>query len=433
MSEKMMIGLLGFGTVGTGVLQIVRDHQDKLVHQVGCPIEISRILVNDLDKDRGIHVEEGMLTLNADDILEDPEIDVVIEVMGGTGDARKYIRKALEQGKHVVTANKDVMAEHGSELLTLANKTGTDLYYEASVAGGIPILRTLVEGLASDRITKMMGIVNGTTNYILTKMTKEGRLYDEVLQEAKALGYAEADPTSDVEGIDAARKISILGTLGFSMNLDLSDVSVTGMTGITSEDIQYAEQLGYTMKLIGLANRCEDKVEVSVEPTLIPNEHPLASVDDEFNAVYVYGEAVGETMYYGPGAGKFPTATSIVSDLVAVLRNKRLGVNGKSLVIPQFDKKLKTDEEIFSKYFVRIHAKDQPGTFGNLTDVFGTCDISLEKILQVPLNEGRLAEIIVVTHGVSRKNYKDVLKKLDEMDAVVEVKSTYRVEGVMKR
>lgn len=433
MSEKMIIGLLGFGTVGTGVLQIVRDHQDKLVHQVGCPIEIGRILVNDLDKERGIHVEEGMLTLNADDILEDPEIDVVIEVMGGTGDARNYIRKALEQGKHVVTANKDVMAEHGSELLTLANKTGTDLYYEASVAGGIPILRTLVEGLASDRITKMMGIVNGTTNYILTKMTKEGRLYDEVLQEAKALGYAEADPTSDVEGLDAARKISILGTLGFSMNLDLADVTVTGMTGITSEDIQYAEQLGYTMKLIGLANRCEDKVEVSVEPTLIPNEHPLASVDDEFNAVYVYGEAVGETMYYGPGAGKFPTATSIVSDLVAVLRNKRLGVNGKSLVIPQFDKKLKTDEEIFSKYFVRIHAKDQPGTFGNLTDVFGTCDISLEKILQVPLNEGRLAEIIVVTHGVSRKNYKDVLKKLDDMDAVVEVKSTYRVEGVMKR
>lgn len=433
MSEKMNIGLLGFGTVGTGVLQIVRDHQDKLVHQVGCPIEITRILVNDLDKDRGISIEKSMLTVNADDILEDPEIDVVIEVMGGTGDAREYIRKALEQGKHVVTANKDVMAEHGSELLTLANKTGTDLYYEASVAGGIPILRTLVEGLASDRITKMMGIVNGTTNYILTKMTKEGRLYDEVLQEAKALGYAEADPTADVEGIDAARKISILGTLGFSMNLDLDDVTVTGMTGVTSEDIQYADQLGYTMKLIGIANRCEDKVEVSVEPTLIPNEHPLASVDDEFNAVYVYGEAVGETMYYGAGAGKFPTATSIVSDLVAVLRNKRLGVNGKSLVIPQFDKKMKSDEEIFSKYFLRIHAKDLPGTFGNLTAIFGDCNISLEKILQVPLNEGRLAEIIVVTHGVSRKDYKDVLKKLNETDAVVEVKSNYRVEGVRKR
>ncbi|PYZ91650.1 homoserine dehydrogenase [Salipaludibacillus keqinensis] len=433
MNKRMNIGLLGFGTVGTGVLQIIQDHQDKLVHQLGCGVDVKKILVSDIEKKRDVNVAPEQLTLDPQEILDDPEIDVVVEVMGGIDDARSYIRHALENNKHVVTANKDLMALHGSELLQLADKQNCDLFYEASVAGGIPILRTLVEGLASDRITKMMGIVNGTTNYILTKMSKEGRMYDEVLKEAQALGYAEADPTADVEGLDAARKISILGTLGFSMNLDLNDVSVKGITDVTSADLHYCDQLGYTMKLVGIANRCGDKVEVSVQPALVPHEHPLASVDDEYNAVYVYGEAVGETMFYGAGAGQLPTATAVVSDLVEVLKNKRLGVNGNSVVIPQFDKKLKTDEEIYSKYFLRIHAKDIPGTFASLTSLFNEYGVSLEKILQVPLSEGTLAEIIVVTHAVSKKNYDTVLEKLKSAGVVVEVKSSYRVEGEMKK
>lgn len=433
MEKTMNIGLLGFGTVGTGVLQIIQDHQDKLKHQLGCAVNIRKILVNSLNKERSVNVSADQLTLNPEEVLLDPEVDVVVEVMGGIDEARHYIRQALEQQKHVITANKDLMAVHGSELLKLADEQGCDLFYEASVAGGIPILRTLVEGLASDRITKMMGIVNGTTNYILTKMTKEGRVYNEVLKEAQALGYAEADPTADVEGLDAARKIAILGTLGFSMNLELNDVSVRGISDVTSEDLAYSDQLGYTMKLVGIANRCGDKVEVSVQPALVPHEHPLAGVDDEFNAVYVYGEAVGETMYYGAGAGQLPTATAIVSDLVEVLKNKRLGVNGNSVVIPQFDKKLKTDDEVFSKFFMRIHAKDVPGTFSSLTALFDEHGVSLEKILQVPLNEGRLAEIIIVTHAVSKKNYETVLEKLKDTDVVVEVKSSYRVEGDMKK
>lgn len=433
MAKDMNIGLLGFGTVGTGVLQIIQDHQDKLVHQLGCGVKVKKILVNDLNKKRQVNLSPDQLTIDPQEILDNPDIDVVVEVMGGMEDARSYIRYALENHKHVITANKDLMAVHGSELLQLANKQGCDLFYEASVAGGIPILRTLVEGLASDRITKMMGIVNGTTNYILTKMSKEGRLFDEVLQEAQALGYAEADPTADVEGLDAARKISILGTLGFSMNLDLNDVSVKGITKVTTQDLKYADQLGYTMKLVGIANRLGDKVEVSVQPTLIPHEHPLSSVDDEYNAVYVYGEAVGETMFYGPGAGQLPTATAVVSDLVEVLKNKRLGVNGNSVVIPQFEKKLQTDEEIYSKYFLRIHAKDVPGTFSTLTNLFDDYNVSLEKILQVPLNEGKLAEIILVTHAVSKKNYETVVEKLNDTDVVVEVKSSYRVEGEIKK
>ncbi|MCR6112463.1 homoserine dehydrogenase [Bacillus sp. A301a_S52] len=429
MTKNMNIGLLGFGTVGTGVLQIIQNHQDKLKHQLGCSVTVKKILVSNLHKQRSVEVNQEQLTTSAEDILNDNQIDVIVEVMGGIDEARRYIRHALENGKHVITANKDLMALHGSELLQLANKQGCDLFYEASVAGGIPILRTLVEGLASDRITKMMGIVNGTTNYILTKMSKEGRVYNEVLKEAQALGYAESDPTSDVEGLDAARKIAILGTLGFSMNLELDDVSVKGISNITSEDLSYGDQLGYTMKLVGIANRSGDKVEVSVQPTLVPHDHPLSSVDDEFNAVYVYGEAVGETMYYGAGAGQLPTATAVVSDLVEVLKNKRLGVNGNSVVIPQFDKKLKTDDDIFSKFFMRIHAKDVPGTFSALTSLFDKHGVSLEKILQVPLNDGKLAEIILVTHAVSKKNYETVLTKLKDTDVVVDVKSSYRVEG----
>ncbi|WP_444685165.1 homoserine dehydrogenase [Alkalicoccus luteus] len=431
MAQQMNVGLLGFGTVGTGVLEIIEQHQDKLAHQIGAPVKVKKVLVSSLDKDRGPAAAHTELTTNADDILLDEDIDVVVEVMGGMEQARDYMKKALEHGKHVVTANKDVMAVHGSELLKTANEQKCDLFYEASVAGGIPILRTIVEGLASDRITKMMGIVNGTTNYILTQMTKEGRLYEDVLKEAQALGYAEADPTADVEGLDAARKIAILGTLGFSMNLDLDDVSVSGISRVTSQDLQYSKQLGYTMKLIGIAVRDGDKVEVSVQPTLVPHEHPLASVDDEFNAVYVYGEAVGETMFYGPGAGKLPTATAVVSDLVEVLKNKRLGVTGNSAVIPQFEKQLKTDEEIRSKYFLRIHAKDKRGTFAALTRIFDEHNVSLEKILQVPLNEGRLAEIIVVTHEVTKKDYEEVLERLQDEDVVVEIKSSYRTEGDM--
>lgn len=241
------------------------------------------------------------MTKNADEVIQDPDIDVVIEVMGGVEHTKEYILQALKAKKHVVTANKDLMAVYGTELLDAATENGCDLFYEASVAGGIPILRSLVDGLASDRITKMMGIVNGTTNFILTKMSKQGSPYGEVLKEAQELGYAESDPTADVEGLDAARKMAILARLGFSMHVDLEDVSVKGISEVTDEDISYSKRLGYTMKLIGIANRTRDKVEVSVQPTLLPDFHPLASVNNEYNAVYVYGEAVGETMFYGPG------------------------------------------------------------------------------------------------------------------------------------
>ncbi len=399
------------------------------MHQVGCPVEIKKVAVRDRDKKRDVVLPEAVLTTHVEEVINDPDIDVVIEVMGGVEETRQYILTALKNGKHVITANKDLMALYGTELLSVASEYGCDLFYEASVAGGIPILRSLVDGLASDRITKMMGIVNGTTNYILTKMSKFNRPYEEVLAEAQALGYAEADPTSDVEGLDAARKMAILARLGFSMNIDLQDVYVKGITGITEEDLNYSKRLGYTMKLIGIAHRDGDKVEVSVQPTLLPETHPLASVNDEYNAVYVYGEAVGETMFYGPGAGSLPTATSVVSDLVAVVKNMRLGVNGRSAVTPQYDKQLKDDSEIYSKYFLRIHVKDQVGAFAKITSLFSERGVSFEKILQLPLKQKDLAEIVLVTHQASLKDYRDVLQQLRDLEVVEKVKSSYRVEG----
>jgi homoserine dehydrogenase len=429
MTKHVSVGLLGLGTVGSGVVKIIENHQDQLIHQVGCPVKIKKVLVRDLYKKREVELDSSLLTTDVNEVIHDPDIDVVIEVMGGVEETRQYLLTALKNGKHVVTANKDLMALYGTELLAVASKNGCDLFYEASVAGGIPILRSLVDGLASDRITKMMGIVNGTTNYILTKMSKYGSAYEEVLAEAQALGYAEADPTSDVEGLDAARKMAILARLGFSMNIDLQDVYVKGITGITEEDLNYSKRLGYTMKLIGIAHRDGDKVEVSVQPTLLPDSHPLASVNDEYNAVYVYGEAVGETMFYGPGAGSLPTATAVVSDLVAVMKNMRLGVNGRSAVMPQYDKKLKTDSEIFSKYFLRIHVKDQVGAFAKITSLFSERGVSFEKILQLPLKEKDLAEIVLVTHKASLKDYEEVLQQLRDLEVVSEVKSSYRVEG----
>lgn len=422
------IGLLGLGTVGSGVIKIIENHQDKLMHQVGCPVKVAKILVKDTNKERSIDVDPSTLTDDVNEIINDPEIDVVIEVMGGVEKTKDYLLQALKNKKHVVTANKDLMALHGTELLTVASENECDLYFEASVAGGIPILRSIVDGLASDKIIKMMGIVNGTTNYILTKMSQNGAAYEEVLKEAQSLGFAEADPTSDVEGLDAARKMAILATLGFSMNVDLEDVSVEGISNITEEDIQYGKQLGYTMKLIGIAQQDGEKVEVSVQPTLISNTHPLASVQNEYNAVYVCGEAVGETMFYGPGAGSLPTATSIVSDLVVVMKNMRSGVNGKSAVAPQYPKKLKDANEIFSKYFLRLHVSDETGVFAEITSLFAEHQISFEKILQVPVIKREVAEIVLVTHHASKQDYEDILVKLRDLKSVKEIKSSYRVE-----
>lgn len=426
--RKINIGLLGLGTVGSSVYKMIRDHQLQLQQQVGCSVEVNKILVRDLNKNRGQDIPFDILTTNPDDILVNDSIDIVIEVIGGINLAKEYTAKALENGKHVVTANKDMIAEYGAELLALAKNKGCDLFYEASVAGGIPIIRSLKDGLVSDKIKKIMGIVNGTTNFILTKMSQDGMRYENALQLAKDLGFAEPDPTSDVEGLDAARKILILAILGFSMQISLDDVYTEGISKVTKEDIEYTKQLGYTLKLIGLATRENGAVQVSVLPTLLPHSHPLASVNNEFNAVYVYGEAVGETMFYGPGAGGLPTATSIVSDLIAVIKNMNLGVNGQSIGKLHYEKHIMSDEQIFSKFFLRIEVRDEIGVFSKIANIFQKNQLSFENILQKPCKDCKDAEVIIITHKVSLKHFMNSIKALHELDEVLGIKSYYRVE-----
>jgi len=303
------------------------------------------------------------------------------------------------------------------------------VYYEASVAGGIPIIRTLVDGFSSDRVTKIMGIVNGTTNFILTKMTQEGASYDDVLREAQALGYAEADPTSDVEGLDAARKMTILARLGFHTAVSLDDVSVKGISSVTKEDIQYAKHLGYQLKLLGIAECDENQVSVSVQPTMVKNSHPIASVNGVFNAVLVYGEAVGETMFYGAGAGELPTATSVVADLVAVSKNIKLGISGKRVNTAYKQTVLKTDDQISSKYFLLLKVADRAGVLARITQEFANHEVSLESVLQQPNQNQTHAEIIVITHDASKAAIQNVLSSFNAIDVIHEVKSVYRVEG----
>ncbi len=428
MSKDISIGLLGLGVVGSGVIKIVEDHQEELVHQLGRGVKVDKVLVRDIEKARQIEIDHSLLTTNCEDVLQNPNIDVVVEVMGGVETARKYILEALQAKKHVVTANKDLIALHGPELEETARQNGCDLLYEASVGGGIPLLRGLSDGLVSDRIQQVMGIVNGTTNYILTKMDQEGQSYEDALQKAQELGFAESDPTADVDGLDAARKMVILARLSFFTNVELEDVEVEGISKLSLTDIEYGKKLDLTMKLIGFANRHDNQVEVSVQPTFLSKNHPLAAVNDEYNAVYVNGEAVGETMFYGPGAGSLPTATAVMSDVVEAMKNMLLGVNGKKFVKPRFQKEITPADKRYSQFYLRLHVKDEIGAFASISELFNQLGISFERILQTPATKG-LAEIIVVTHKTSLENFQNAMKKLDELQVIDTVESYFRVEG----
>ncbi|SEO71704.1 homoserine dehydrogenase [Amphibacillus marinus] len=427
--DKIRVGLCGLGTVGTGVVKVLADHQARIRHKLGCDIEIVKVLVNDINKPRDIIINKDWLTVDAAELVSNEDIDVIVEVMGGIEGTNKLLEEALRNRKHIVTANKDLMAVYGQKLLKLAKENHCDILYDASIAGGIPIVRTLVDGLASDHIEKVMGIVNGTTNYIMTKMTDEGLDFDSVLGEAQALGFAEADPSSDVDGLDAARKMALLANLAFKMELNLDDVKVKGIRQVSQDDINFAKSLGYTIKLIGIASMHNYKAEVTVEPTLLPMDHPLALVKNEFNAVYVHGEAVGETMFYGPGAGSLPTATAVVSDLMEVVRNIRLGISGNAYIDPQFKRQLKANHEKFSRHFIRLDVDDQAGAFQEITNVFTEQKVSFAKILQLPGQiEGR-AEIVMITHSISQEQLLNSLQALGQLAVVERLISHYRVDG----
>ena len=429
MKKEIGIGLLGFGIVGSGVATILHNHREDLQHKLGVPVRIKRVLIRDTAKERDTVLPKEAFTNQLQDLLNDDSIHVIVEVLGGMNDAKTAIERSLKAGKGVVTANKDIMAVHGNELLALAEKNSCDLFYEASVGGGIPLIRTLEDGLASDRITSLLGILNGTTNFILTKMKHEHKTYEEALAEATALGYAEADPSADVDGIDAARKMAILASLSFSTEVHLDDVYVRGMSVIQDGDFELAEQFGFTIKMVGSAKKDTNGIEVAVEPVFVKNEHSLASVNNEFNAVYVYGDAVGETMFYGPGAGSLPTATSVTSDVVAACRNLLLGVNGKRVHAYQYERKVKSDKQKFASYFHRISVQDEIGVLSRLSSIYSRNEASLATVIQHANSKSDDVDLIFITHSISREQHLKVIKELQLAPEVNSVLSHYRVEG----
>lgn len=426
MRNEISIGLLGFGTVGKGVAAIIQQHQQDLYHKLGVQVVIKKVLIRDIYKDRLDTLDQKVFTTDVEELLNDPSIDIIVEVMGGIEEAKQAIESALLAGKQVVTANKDVMAEYGHDLMRLADAQKCDLFYEASVAGGIPIIRTLEDGLASDRISSMMGIVNGTTNFILTKMKQENMSYERALEKATELGYAESNPSADVDGLDAARKMVILSSLAFSTEVHLEDVMVRGMKEIRDGDMEIAADFGYTMKMVGSSKKNEDGIEVAVEPVFLANSHLLSSVNNELNAVYIYGDAVGETMLYGPGAGSLPTATSVVSDIIAACRNMLLGVNGKRVHTAQHEREIKSNNQCYAKYIHRLLVEDEVGVLSKLTSIYSNHHASLQSVKQHPDKKNGKAEIILLTHKISRQQHFDVMKDVEGMASII---SHYRIEG----
>lgn len=426
--DTIKIGLLGCGTVGSGVVKLLTKNADVIALKTGSKLEIKRILVRDLTKKRNDILSPNVFTTRAEDILEDPEIQIVVELIGGIEPAKSYILQALSNGKNVVTANKDVLAAYGKEIFELAEQNERDLLFEGSVAGGIPLIQPLKNSLAGNRITRILGIVNGTTNYILTKMSLENREFTEALAEAQALGYAEADPSSDVEGLDAARKIAILASIAFQTRVSVNDVYVEGITTINSLDILYAKELGFTIKLLGVAQENPEGIEVRVHPVMLPINHPLSSVNDVYNAVFVEGDGVGQTMFFGPGAGELPTASSVVGDLIAVAKNIQLGITGKLNGCTCFyEKKVLPIGELTSSYYLRLQVLDKPGVLAKIAGILAEHKVSIASVLQ-KRTIGDSAEIVLVTHQVKEANFSDALNAIKVLSSVKVIDSVIRVE-----
>ena len=419
--------LLGAGTVGGGVCQILEWQKDEMPRKLGASVELKKILVRDKTRKRE-GIDSSLLTDDWNEILEDPEIQIVIEVMGGIEPARTYILEALRAGKNVVTANKDLLAEYGRELLDTAEEQKRDLMFEAAVAGGIPIIRPLKQCLAANHISEVMGIVNGTTNYILTRMTADHMEFSDALALATELGYAEADPTADIEGYDAARKVAILASIAFNSRVTFPDVYTEGITKITAADIRYAAELDMVIKLLGVARNTEEGIEVGVYPMLISSSHPLATVNDAFNAVFVHGDAVDDAMFLGRGAGKLPTGSAGMGDVFEIARNIQAGCTGKISCTCYKNLPVKPAEKTRNRYFLRLSVDDRPGVLAGIASVFGNNNVSISQVIQKNVSDGT-AEIVVITDQVVERHFRDALLELKEMSMVKEIASVLRVYG----
>nr|WP_041720278.1 homoserine dehydrogenase [Alkaliphilus metalliredigens] len=426
---KIKIALLGMGTVGTGVWQIVHENKEEILRSCGYEIEVSKILVRDLEKKRNADIPQSLLTTNYEEIVNDKEIEIVVELMGGIEPAKGYIMKAIENKKHVVTANKALIASHGDEIIEKAKEKKVIIQYEASVGGGIPVLQAIKEGLSGNKIQEVMGIVNGTTNYILTKMTKEKVDFETVLKEAQDKGYAEADPTADIEGYDAAHKLTILASLSFGSNVNFDSVYREGITKITPLDIEYADELGYAIKLLAIGKEKDNEMELRVHPTFIPLSHPLAAVGDAFNAVFLKGNAVGELMFYGKGAGDLPTGSAVVGDMISIIKNKcNLADESLKTVDKKPNKSVKPMSEINCEYYIRVMVKDRPAVLGKIASLIGDSGVSLSTVIQKGEGDPSVS-LVFITHRTNEGNIKRALDAIIAVPEVVELANLIRVEN----
>ena len=434
MNPSISVGMVGFGTVGTGAATILLQNAALIRRRVGVPVELVRVADLDTTRDRGIRLPPGVLTSDVRRVLDDPAIDVVLELIGGYEAAKRIILEAIAKGKQVVTANKALLAVHGEELFEAAARQGVDLGFEASVGGGIPVIRALVQGLAGNTVRSMYGIINGTANYILSRMTRDGHSFEDVLAEAQRAGYAEADPTFDVAGIDSAHKLAIMVTLGYGTPVNFKEIYTDGITHITPLDIAYAREFGYTIKLLGIAKLHETEIEARVHPTMIPSASPVAQVEGVYNAIQLVGDAVGDIVLYGQGAGSLPTGSAVVSDIIDIARNLRTGSCGR--VPPasfQQDERrplrLRRMDEIASLYYLRFMVVDRPGVLSQISGVLGHYGISISSVLQKGRKDGETVPVVIMTHRAVEQQVQSALQDINKMPFISEPATLIRVEG----
>jgi len=430
---EIKIALLGLGTVGSGVIKVLQSHAAEMEERAGCRLVLHKVADADLARPReGLDLRRLPMVADANTVLDDPAVQIVIELVGGIEPARTFILKALQAGKHVVTANKALLAHHGAELFEEARRNRVALAFEAAVAGGIPLIRAVKDGLPANRILSAFGIVNGTCNYILTRMTDEGRDFAETLKEAQERGYAEADPTLDIEGLDSAHKLQILATLAFRTSVDLKDIYTEGITAVSQQDVVNARELGFRIKLLAIAKTTDGELELRVHPTMIPADSPMAAVSGVFNAVFITGDNVGNLMFYGRGAGQLPTASAVWSDTLEIARRVAHGIPAMDVDLPSVSPRplgLRPMEDIRSGYYLRVTAMDKPGVLAQVAGILGTHDISLISVLQKGRAHGEAVPVVMMTHEARERDMRAALAAIDKLPVVASRTTMIRVEA----